>query len=125
MFENYETSSQINTTGTRKRTRAEFEPSKNYCQKCLNRNLIERKRLKTSLKFEESHEETEQLICSHLMTSIAANADLVSVVAKQMAFHTEIEKYYTNDTTPHGINLLLRKDHLEIVSDEGRTTKLK
>lgn len=36
------------------------------------------------------------------------------MVAKQMSFHTEIEKYYTDQQTTKQLNLLLKTDFLEI-----------
>jgi len=81
--------------------------------------------VKTVPRIEEALTENSEQICSHLMNSISKNADLVSIVAKQMGFHTEIENYYTDQQQipKTQINLLLRTDHLEIVTEAA--TKLK
>ena len=96
MFENVDLSCQINTVVSRKRSRAALDTSWNACKKCQSSSLFERKRLKTHHKIEDSHVESSEQICSHLLSSIKNNADLVGIVAKQMDFHTEVEKYYSD-----------------------------
>jgi|LauGreDrversion4_2_1035121.scaffolds.fasta_scaffold1285232_1 hypothetical protein len=96
MFENVDQSCQINTVVSRKRSRATFESGRSSCKKCRFSNSLERKRVKTHYKVEESQKDSSEQICSHLMSSIMSNAGLIDIVAKQMTFDTEVEKYYSD-----------------------------